>query len=68
MASNLRVQDLEQTVMKLNGMLEQLQIEVAEKDEIVERAHAEVERLKEENRRMVQLEADCEKKATQCSQ
>ena len=55
-------------MMKLNGMLEQLQIEVAEKDEIVDRAHAEVERLKEENRRMVQLEADCEKKATQCSQ
>lgn len=37
---NLRIQELEQTVMKLNGMVEQLEIEVSEKDEIVERGHA----------------------------
>ncbi len=52
-ALNARVEELEQTVLKLNGNLEQLQIELSEKDEVLERAHADIGRLQEENRRMV---------------
>lgn len=54
--------------MRLNGELEQLQIELAEKDEVVDRSHAQIARLQEENRRMVALETDCERKAAQCAQ